>query len=129
MTSSQPQHVNAPPSNAFWTKYSPNGEAVFSPLASAVVHGLLLGILLLGVARWLKSTQSSEPFIELVPIGGDGLTPGGGGDLHGFGRIPNQLGRADVAENLTDNTFVRPTVPDSETKIKGPPPVNLDDDP
>ena len=129
MTSSQPQRASAPPSNAFWTKYSPNGEAVFSPLASAVVHGLALGILLLGVTGWLKSTKPSEPFIELVPIGGDGLAPGGGGDLNGSGKIPNQLGRADIAENLTDKTFVRPTVPESETKIKGPPPVNLDEDP
>ena len=101
MTSNQPRTAEVPAANAFWTRYSPNGEAVFSPMASVVIHGLVLAVLLLGVVGWLQSTKQPDSTVELEPVGGDGQ-PSGGGDPRGVGNVPNELGRNDVAENLVN---------------------------
>jgi len=127
MTSIQPRTADVPAANAFWTRYSPNGEAVFSPMASVVIHGLVLAVLLLGVVGWLQSTKQPDSTVELEPVGGDGQ-PSGGGDPRGVGNVPNELGRNDVAENLTDKIHV-PATPETDPAVKGPAAISLPADP
>src|SRR5260370_27942885 len=118
MTSNQPRTAEVPAANAFWTRYSPNGEAVFSPMASVVIHGLVLAVLLLGVVGWLQSTKQPDSTVELEPVGGDGQ-PSGGGDPRGVGNVPNELGRNDVAENLTDKIHL-PATPETHPALESP---------
>ncbi|MFL5340835.1 MAG: hypothetical protein ACJ8F7_11865 [Gemmataceae bacterium] len=101
MTATQP----VPPPNTFWKQYSPNGEAVLSPLASTLIHAGFLALLLLGLAGLLRPPENAIP-IEPIRLGGPG-EEGLGGQRQGVGNNPGNLSRQDAVESLQDRQVVR----------------------
>ncbi|MFL5340836.1 MAG: hypothetical protein ACJ8F7_11870 [Gemmataceae bacterium] len=116
-----------PPADTFFTRYSPNGEVFISPMSSMVIHGLLLGFILLGVLGWLNKAPETEE-IEPILIG-DGTPGGGGGNVSGFGDAPGNLTKKDdVTEEVKDDKTVKPDVPENDPSVKTPTAPTLDDE-
>lgn len=122
-----------PPVDTFYTRYSPNGEAILSPLASTVLHCLFLGMILLGVGALFGRGDSAEE-IEPVLIG-DGDGPGGGGGhVLGTGDASGALSKPkdDVTDTVDPNAKVtQPTkdVPETDPTVKTTTGPTLADDP
>src|SRR6516225_5756201 len=58
-----------PPPDTFWTRYSPNGEVFISPLSSFIIHGLLIGIILVGIVGLFGGSKDDSEEIEPVLVG------------------------------------------------------------
>src|SRR5262249_35502289 len=106
-------------------RYAPNGEPLISGLSSFVIHGLVIGLVLVGLSFLRSGNQAEE--IEPVLIG-DGREGGGGGDLRGEGDGP-QLSKKDVDEDLNKTKDVTPDKPQEDVKIKADTAPKLDVDP
>lgn len=117
-----------PPDEKFWQRYSPNAEMPLSGLASAVLHGMVLGIMLLGVFAWFSGGDKE---VEMEPIlFGDGVEGGGGGNVMGQGAGPQLSGPQDVPQDLKPD--LKPDLPkpiEADTNIKPDTAPKLADDP
>jgi len=69
-----------PPEDAFWTRYSPHGEAPLSFAASLGMHLLLFGLLILLGMYALASQFKEEIKLPVEPVR---ILPGGGGSPGG----------------------------------------------
>ena len=119
-----------PPPDTFWTRYSPNGEVFISPLSSFIIHGLLIGIILVGIVGLFGGSKDDSEEIEPVLVG-DGTPGGGGGNVMGetIG-APGLLSKKDdVSEDLKSDRTVKPDEPTEDPKIKAPAAPSLPDDP
>jgi|GEM_PF-966923 hypothetical protein len=119
-----------PPEDAFWDRYSPNSEFPFSSLASFLIHGTVLFVMLAGVLVWSKNDGAEE--IEPVYVGdGDGPAGGGGNPLGVGTTNPGNLSAPDVKDMLNpDKDKIDPnllTKPE-DINVSKPTAPSLDDD-
>jgi hypothetical protein len=96
-----------PPEEQFWQRYSPHHEAVVSGVSSFTLHGLLVGLLVLGGALGLFAFLNPEQ--EPLEIGALGI-PGGGGSP---GIVGNPVDNPGGAVGGSENP-VRPPMPEDE---------------
>jgi hypothetical protein len=103
-----------PPDETMWQKYAPNGEPVVGGLASMLMHGLMLLLIIVGVA-WLFG--SSEPIddIDTVDVG-NGEEGGGGGNINGVGEAPGNLTAPDQVKSVEQDKEQK--LPDEEAKVE-----------
>jgi hypothetical protein len=119
-----------PPDETIWEKYAPNGEPIVSGLASFLSHGLMLLVILVGVA-WLFN-RTPDPVEELEPVEiGNGEEGGGGGSTEGSGLAPGNLTRPmDEVKSLDqDKTQPSKTLPEDEATVKASTLPTIKDDP
>jgi hypothetical protein len=107
-----------PGDETVWEKYAPNGEPFLSSISSMLLHGLLLGIVLIGIG-WLFSGPKVElDELETVEIG-NGEEGGGGGSTEGEGMAPGNLSRPqDDVKKLEEDKTPKPTLPEEDLKVK-----------
>lgn len=105
----------APPRETIWTKYSPNHELPVASTTSIVVHGLLIGLVVLGGLalnrRW-HGEVSQPPRIDVayVPLGMGG--PGEPTPLGGGGRPGSPTAGSELVESAPNTTPVIDPSPD-----------------
>lgn len=86
-----------PPEETEWDKYAGNGEPWASGLASMVLHGIVIVVVVTGVLALFN--RPSEPVEELEPVEiGNGYDGGGGGHVDG---VSNN--RGDIAMKREDD--------------------------
>src|SRR5438067_9637644 len=72
-----------PPEERFWQRYSPHHEAPLSGVGSFVLHGLVLGILILGYTLLNQRREAESNRLVTMDVvqlegGGSGFEGGGG---------------------------------------------------
>jgi hypothetical protein len=101
-TMEKKSETSLPPEERFWKRYSAHHEAPLSGVVSFVLHGFVIGVLVLA-AMFLTQRREAESrpvTIDVVQLEGDGTGPEGGG---GPGE-PGPSGPANKAAR-TENVF------------------------
>ena len=100
-----------PSDEAIWETYAANGEPFLSSLASFVLHGLVIMVIVMGLfALFSKAPPQEAVELDEVEIGG-----GGGGHVDGID--PNAPGNISRAQDETQSL----TKPDTLTPFKDKP--------
>src|SRR5262245_21404066 len=84
----------APPDEKFWKKYSPHYEFPLGSTTSLVLHGLVLGILILGGYLFRLSRESAThrpPNMDVVMLDGTGDGEAGAGAAPGLPGAPTEM--------------------------------------
>jgi hypothetical protein len=105
-----------PPDETMWQKYAPNGEPIVGGLASFLMHGLMILLMVVGLA-WLFG--GSEPIDDLDTVEvGNGEEGGGGGNVNGIKNdAPGNLTAPDQIKSL-DQPKEEIKLPDQEVNVQ-----------
>src|SRR5439155_5564489 len=85
-----------PPEERFWQRYSPHHEAPLSGVGSFVVHGLVIGVLILGymLLNQRREAEANRPVtMDVVELAGGGSGFEGGGGEPGTKAAATKSGR------------------------------------
>lgn len=112
--------LRLPPEENSWERYASNGEPIISSMASFLLHGLALLLVVVGLG-WLF-TSSEPPIEELEPVLiGNGEEGGGGGHREGV-EIGNPGNLTRPADEVTTLEQEKPTLEkvanDEEPKVQ-----------
>jgi len=119
-----------PPEEQFWQRYSPHHELPLSGVGSFVLHGLVIGILILAyvLLNQQRESESNRPVtMDVVKIEGDGtgFEGGGGGGQPGTKGQLNKDGRTEDVFGQSKASTDKIEPPEASPKFEKVPDVPI----